>query len=50
MLSEPLVGAEVGADEALDLGGDLAGVPGLDDGVAGRDSGIVGGVVVLYPI
>jgi hypothetical protein len=46
LFSKPLAGAEVGAVEALDLGGDMAGVPGLDDGVAGRDSAIVDGFVV----
>jgi hypothetical protein len=52
LLWEPLLGVEVGAFvvDALPFGGDFAGVPGLEDGVAGRDSGIVDSCVVFQPI
>lgn len=46
----PLVGADVGAVEAFELGGDFAGVPGLDEGVAGRDPGILDIFLSTQPI
>lgn len=41
LLFAPLVGGDVGVVEAFALGGDFAGVCGREDGVAGRDPGIV---------